>query len=208
MVVYVVITMSLFYFVASVHAYLQQSSLIGNEKKVIITFNELPDFNGSSFRTFVDTLDGEKILLSYQMQTEEEKQKLQEYFQLGLVCQVKGELQKPSVNRNENGFNYRQYLQFQGVHWQFKSQSNPLQTCKIMEQGIVGKVKMIRLKGLQHLEEHFPTEARGFAAALLFGDSDWIEEEIFNAYKSLSLVHILAISGLHVGLSLRVFTTC
>jgi len=74
-VVYVVITMSLFYFVASVHAYLQQSSLIGNEKKVIITFNELPDFNGSSFRTFVDTLDGEKILLSYQMQTEEEKQK-------------------------------------------------------------------------------------------------------------------------------------
>lgn len=199
-IVYVVMTMSLFYLVASIHAHFQQSSLMGTEKQIIITFNELPDFNGSSFRTFADTLDGEKILLSYQMQTEKEKQKLQEYFQFGLVCQVKGELQRPSVNRNENGFNYRRYLQFQGVHWQFKSQSNPLQTCQIIGRSIVGKVKMIRLKGLQHIEEHFPTEARGFAAALLFGDSDWIEEEIFNAYKSLSLVHILAISGLHVGI--------
>lgn len=199
-IVYVVMTMSFFYLIASIHAHFQQSSLIGTEKQLIITFNEVPDFNGSSFRTFAVTLNGEKILLSYQMQTEEEKQRLKEHFQIGLVCQLKGELQRPSVNRNENDFNYRQYLLYQGVHWQFKSQSNLLQSCQITDPSIVQKVKMIRWQGLQHIEEHFPEEARGFAAALLFGDSDWIEEEIFNAYKSLSLVHILAISGLHVGI--------
>ena len=196
----VLVTLCGFYSSTFVHSFFQQTTLTGSEPQLFLTLNEIPDINGSSFRTIAQTVDGEKISLSYPIKSEAEKRYLQQQFRLGLVCKMNGELQRPHVNRNENGFNYQRYLQYQGIHWQFKMDHMPLEACRISEQNLINKVKIIRLNGLRHLEESFPPEASSFAAALLFGESDWIEEDILDAYKALSLVHILAISGLHVGI--------
>lgn len=200
MTVYIVIVISFFYGIAHIHFHLQKTSLIGNEKQLLLRYTDIPTMNGSSWRVFAETLEGETLLLSYTLQSKQEKQAVQEDYEMGVVCRVNGELKEPSVNRNEHAFNYRHFLQNQGVHWQFQAVSNPLQTCQKVEKNWIERVKIIRFNGLKHIEERFPSAASGFAAALLFGESDCIEEEIYNAYKTLSLVHILAISGLHVGI--------
>jgi len=192
--------LAVYYCAAFTHANLQQSKLDGNEELFIIRFSEVYEIDGDSLRTFVQTMEGEKLLLRYTFKTESEKQQFIDGYQLGFICKVEGKVEKPMVARNKNSFDYQIYLRNLNVYWLLKSEHNPLTMCKSPKQNWNERIKTIRLKGLRHLENHFPTEAKAFAAALLFGESGLINEETYDAYKKLSLVHILAISGLHVGI--------
>ncbi|WP_042345783.1 DNA internalization-related competence protein ComEC/Rec2 [Bacillus massiliigorillae] len=197
---YVLITIVLYFLISHLHAYFNQTTVTTSNKSLIVRMTELPDINGSTLQTIVTTSSEEKIVLRYSFKSAEEKQAVSDQYKLGLTCAISGQLEQPDNHRNENAFNYRQYLWNQKINWILKSEQNPLKACKNMKPKLIEKIKSIRLKSLQHIERYFPSEAKGFSAALLFGESDWIEEETYNAYKSLSLVHILAISGLHVAI--------
>src|SRR5690606_17195937 len=51
-----------------------------------------------------------------------------------------------------------------------------------------------------YLREHFPENTAPLAAALLFGESDLMEENVLESYQKLGIVHLLAISGGHVAM--------
>jgi len=195
-----VIVLLFYSFITFLHANLQHSQLDGDETEIVVRFTDLPEIEGSSFRAFVKTVEGETLLLRYTFSEESEKSRLLEYFQLGLTCKVMGQLERPMAARNPNSFDYQVYLHNLNIHWVIKSSSNPLAMCKNTNPNWIEHIKSIRMHGLKYLEEHFPPEAQAFAAALLFGESGWIEEGTYDAYKKLSLVHILAISGLHVSI--------
>ena len=195
-----VIVLLFYSFITFLHANLQHSQLDGDETEIVVRFTDLPEIEGSSFRAFVKTVEGETLLLRYTFSEESEKSRLLEYFQLGLTCKVMGQLERPMAARNPNSFDYQVYLRNLNIHWVIKSSSNPLAMCKNTNPNWIEHIKSIRMHGLKYLEEHFPPEAQAFAAALLFGESGWIEEGTYDAYKKLSLVHILAISGLHVSI--------
>jgi len=195
-----IIILVAYYYVAFIHASLQQSKLTGDEEAFIVRFSEVYEIDGSSLQTFVQTTEGEKLLLRYTFKMESEKQQFINSYQLGLICKVNGKLESPMTARNKNSFDYQAYLRNLDVYWLLKSEYNPLTMCNSPEQNWNEKIKTLRLKGLQYLDHHFPAETKAFAAALLFGESGWIDEETYDAYKKLSLVHILAISGLHVGI--------
>lgn len=194
------ITLSTYYCIAFLHNNLQQSKFTGTEESFIIRFSEVYKIDGASLQTFVYTNGGEKLLLRYTFPLESEKQQFINNYQLGVTCKISGKLEKPMAARNKNSFDYQTYLRHLNVYWLLKSENNPLAKCDSPKQNWNERIKTIRLKGLQHLEHHFSTETKAFAAALLFGESGWIDEETIDAYKKLSLIHILAISGLHVGI--------
>ena len=50
------------------------------------------------------------------------------------------------------------------------------------------------------LEKHFPPEIAALSAALLFGDRSMFDPEVLMDYQKTGIVHLLAISGLHVSL--------
>ena len=185
---------------AFIHSDLQQSKLSGEEQTFIVRFSEIYKIDGASLQTFVHTTEDEKLLLRYTFSTEAEKQQFINDYQLGLTCRLKGKLEQPMTARNENSFDYQLHLKNLHVHWLLKSNHNPHETCQNTKPNWNERIKTFRLNGLLHLDHHFPREAKAFAAALLFGESGWIDEETYDAYKKLSLVHILAISGMHVGI--------
>jgi competence protein ComEC len=61
-------------------------------------------------------------------------------------------------------------------------------------------LKQIRYSGIKYLESHFPLEIASLSAALIFGDRNMFEPEVLAAYQKTGIVHLLAISGLHVSL--------
>ena len=189
-----------YYFTAFIQSDIKHSKLSGEEQIFTVRFSEVYEINGASLQTFVNTADGEKLLLRYTFQTEKEKKQFIDNYQLGSTCRLKGKLEKPSAARNENSFDYRLYLHNLHVHWLLKSTHNPHKTCIHTKLSLSERIKTLRLNGLLHLEQHFPEDAKAFAAALLFGESGWIDDDTYDAYKKLSLVHILAISGMHVGI--------
>ena len=188
----------LFFLISHIHAHFNQTRLSGNESRHIVRFIDVTSIDGASVQAIVKNSENEKLLLTYYFRTEKEKTDFKTMFRIGMVCAVPGSLETPSPNRNPGAFNYQKYLYSQNIHWILRSEKLPLQDCIADRPALVERIKSIRLNGLRKIEASYLPESKGFAAALLFGDSSMIEQPVYNAYKELSLVHILAISGLHV----------
>ncbi|MEW2914394.1 ComEC/Rec2 family competence protein [Leisingera sp. JC11] len=61
-------------------------------------------------------------------------------------------------------------------------------------------VERLRRSLAQYLQKRLPGEAGGFAAAVTAGDRSGVGEETLTALRQSNLAHLLAISGLHMGL--------
>lgn len=175
----------------------QVTKISPTQTSFFIQLNEPPHINGNQFKSMAKTNQKENIVLNYKIGTEVEKKRLMENMYSGIICKVEGELQKPESNRNENLFNYRLYLYRQNVHWILKVTS--ITSCEESSKGFIQWVLRARENGLKRVDNLFSPNTIPYAKALLFGDSSSFSEEIYSLYQRLGIVHLLAISGLHVG---------
>ena len=116
----------------------------------------------------------------------------------GSHCFIEGELKEPKSPTMPNAFSYKQFLYDQKIHLQLDVHS--FGNCRLDEVDILTYLQLVRQDGLQFIEDHFPNTSVGIVQALLYGDRGLIEEDLEVAYQELGIVHLLAISGLHVGL--------
>lgn len=143
-----------------------------------------------------DMITGEKVIFQYKIKSEQEKEKLKQ-LQIGAKCKVKGTLEQPNQAGNPGSFDYRKYLRHQNIFWIFNS--NFLQSCTEYSSPLIA-IQKIRQNGVSYLHSHFPAETAALAAALIFGEREYINPDLNEAYQRLGIVHLLAISGLHVGM--------
>lgn len=188
----------LFYTVAYFDELRNETGYTGKETDFQISFKEQPIFDGNLLKVDVITEHKEKLRLNYKMVTEKEKNTLEENLRIGIACLAKGTLERPESSRNENSFNYQQYLKQQNIHWILQAEKIKWGQCTTMNSSNIIKLKNFRQQGIAYINEHFPSTSSGFVAALLFGDQAYIEEEVLTNYQRLGIVHLLAISGLHV----------
>jgi competence protein ComEC len=108
---------------------------------------------------------------------------------------------KPIVkNYNPDTFDYANYMENQNVFHQIKCFEN--------DYFIGNKVKNFTFyinelrKKLVHSFDahHFSVRTKSIINALLLGQKQQIDSETLNDYKNAGVVHILAISGLHIGI--------
>lgn len=163
-----------------------------------IIFHSVPMINGDRFQGIV-TSEKEKFLLRYSISTEQEKKLLENVSLIGYLCFVQGELISPPTNTNENGFNYKRFLYRQNIHWILKVNQFSLEDCS-PSKNLYHQILSFREKGIKTVQSKFPDGVIPYANALIFGDRSQLQEEVYEAYQRLGVVHLLAISGLHVGL--------
>ncbi|PKR85132.1 DNA internalization-related competence protein ComEC/Rec2 [Heyndrickxia camelliae] len=163
-----------------------------------IIFQNMPIIDGNKVSSIVQTDKKEHVALSYIIASEAEKKHLERQFKTGISCNVTGTLSKPEKNKNRNLFNYKQYLFRQNVHWKLKV--TQFKNCRDNGKGIVYKLKRVRESALKEIELQYPPELIPYAKALLFGDRVDFEEDAYSLFQRLGIVHLLAISGLHVSL--------
>jgi competence protein ComEC len=169
--------------------------------KFMIQFTDEITIDGDKLKAVVtEVRSNEKLILTYQIATEEEKFNLQRKLLFNQVCLTKGKLELPSVARNENAFNYRSYLARNSIFWEYRVSNIPFNTCTAGESSIINQMKLWRLKGLSLIEKNFSGNSAPIAAALIFGHQDWLSEEVMTAYQRLGVIHLISISGLHVAL--------
>ena len=147
----------------------------------------------------------EKLIIRYKIKSEAEKKALkqQNYFQY--VSKVTGTMSKPKTAKNPNSFDYRKYLAARSIYWIVELQENPFQDCLKIKPSPLTILKQLRHDGIRYLEGHFPAEVAGLSAALIFGDRSMLDPGLLGAYQSTGIVHLLAISGLHVSLLVGMF---
>ncbi|MGE7601153.1 DNA internalization-related competence protein ComEC/Rec2 [Peribacillus sp. NPDC097675] len=195
-----VVTMGIFLGSASVTDIRNQSIYEGSESHFLVTFTSQLKLDGNLLKGFITSGQGEHLLLRYKIASEQEKEGVIEHLQTGISCPVQGSLQVPEPHRNENSFDYQRYLSLQHTHWILKAHSISFSKCKKEKNSLVVSIQNFRMRGISYIKEHFPKESSGFVTALIFGDQSEIDEEDLTNYQRLGLVHLLAISGLHVSL--------
>lgn len=188
---------------SSAHYYVIKSKtkIPSTESVFYLQFTENPTIDGNLFQIFAkDRRYNENLLIRYKIKTEAEKKQLEQADVYRYICLTQGEMKEPSVARNENAFDYKEYLNRKQIYRVLETNQSPFQTCLKSKPGLIGRLKEIRYNGIRYLEEHFPAKLAAISAALIYGDRNGMEAEVLLAYQQTGIIHLLAISGLHVSL--------
>ncbi len=111
-------------------------------------------------------------------------------------------IQEISSAGNPGGFDYKQYSLFRGVtHQVFLSPGEYQLLPGKKENGLKKIIYASREKILQIIKTNISSDKEsGLAEALLIGYKNDLEQSLLQSYTHTGVVHIIAISGLHLGL--------
>jgi len=126
----------------------------------------------------------------------------------GDILITKQELKTINPPLNPNQFDYKAYLQAQGIAYSVYLKEGDYHLIQAEQ-----KINPIRLFAqlrihIINLLDSFPLTAasRAFIKALLLGDKSDLDSEVSAAFSSAGAMHVLAVSGLHVGIIVSIFT--
>ncbi|MBU1933291.1 MAG: ComEC/Rec2 family competence protein, partial [Candidatus Omnitrophica bacterium] len=99
-------------------------------------------------------------------------------------------------------FNYREYLERQNIFAVINTKENniTLLSHNYRSNPILKYTYLIREKLKNQILEKMPLESGAFLSAILLGDRSELPKHLQTAFKNCGVYHIMAISGLHVGL--------
>ncbi len=102
---------------------------------------------------------------------------------------------------NPDQFNYQKYLYLKGVQHQSYGRSGDwslVQKARISPMGLALKLRLYLLDVLR--ENNIEEDELSVAAGMLLGVRDMLSPELRDAYSGAGAMHILCVSGLHVGI--------
>jgi competence protein ComEC len=104
---------------------------------------------------------------------------------------------------NPNQFDYKNYLKKQYVYHQIFTENQLLFKSESRSHTLFGYAAQLRETINNKLKQHhFKPDELAIINALLLGQRQDISEEIYDNYRNAGAIHILAVSGLHVGIVL------
>ena len=136
-----------------------------------------------------------------------QKDSLRELLAIDDQILVNAEFKRVSPPLNPNQFNYKEYLAKQGIYHQLFIESTQflqLSNTKSSLVGISGKFRNKIQRSL--LKYNFKRDELAVITALLLGQRQEISKELLTDYASAGAIHILAVSGLHVGIILLILS--
>lgn len=169
-----------------------ESKYIGNETKINGKIDEY-SINGNKLQ--MEISGKEKIIATYYINTEEEKEYLLKTIGIGKAVYLSGSLNSPINNTIPNNFNYKNYLYNKKIFYLFDIASYEI----IDDNNFIDKIKDYLYKRAYSLDNN------EYLLVLVLGDKSLISSDIYNNYQTNGTSHLLAISGSHVAVLLAVF---
>lgn len=105
---------------------------------------------------------------------------------------------EPETSRNYKGFNYKEYLKTIKVYGTVSLESE----IKVIKKNNINVISHIiyniRQKIKSNINDLLPKETSNLCLGILLGDTENIDDDLKEEFKSSSLYHILAVSGTHI----------
>lgn len=147
----------------------------------------------------IQRIDGYNKYKSSNILLRVKKGKQQNELKYGNLISGKVLLEKPSSRRNYKGYDYSQFLKSKKIY--IIGTANDI--CVINKRSAyVGNmwISKLRMTLKNNLRSLLPNESANIAIAFLLGDTSLISKEERKAFSKANLSHVLAISGMHVGI--------
>ncbi|MDI5898923.1 ComEC/Rec2 family competence protein [Flavobacterium yafengii] len=136
-----------------------------------------------------------------------QKDSLHHKFEIGTPLLIKGILSKNRPPNNPNQFDYSKYLENKQIYAQLYADVDEIKIGTEIEKNIWYYSSKLRTRIIRNLEKNnFHKTELNVAIALIMGQQQDISPEIIRDYQYAGAVHILSVSGLHIGFIL-IFVT-
>lgn len=123
------------------------------------------------------------------------KENTKEKLKTGMIIQVSGELERVSAPRNPGEFDSQQYYACQRIYYFLKSGIIQKKSRSYSKYGQF----LTDLRGrITEILQEAAGEDAGIYQAMLLGEKSNLDEEVRMRYQMAGMVHVLAISGLHI----------
>lgn len=147
--------------------------------------------NGMSCLLETDDLEG-KILLYSKEKTE---------LFSGDVIWADAVLKLPENAANPGQFSFRKYYFSKGIYYQ--GFATRIQIVKRERSGAEYRKKEIQTYIKRQIDQQYTGDAKNFVRAMILGDKTKVRQEIKDDLKESGLIHLMAVSGLHISLAGR-----
>ncbi|PTO40283.1 DNA internalization-related competence protein ComEC/Rec2 [Enterococcus mundtii] len=137
----------------------------------------------------------QKTQLSYQAKTKKEAQLWEEFRGHPIELRVTGSYQTPETLRNRYAFDTVNYLKGARISGQFHG--NDFQVLPYKRGGLT-LFRDLRGKAINYVKKRYPKKIGMYMNALLFGFRDAAFRESETIFKATGLLHLFAVSGMHV----------
>jgi len=128
------------------------------------------------------------------------KDSLNQPLEIGTHLQINGSFYRNSSAKNPNQFDYGKYLENKQIYAQIYADASEIKIGSIIQKDFWYFSSRLRTKIIQNLEKsHFNKAELNVAVALILGQQQDISPEIVSDYQYAGAVHILSVSGLHIG---------
>ncbi len=119
---------------------------------------------------------------------------------MGDRIRFKGRISPLRNFQNPGGFDYRQYMAFNGIYGSVFVQSSDIEQTAPHRGGFFQRVYRLRKAISRTLDHIGETDERAVLKALLIGERSGVSDRITENFSKAGVSHLLAISGLHVGI--------
>ncbi|WP_374506745.1 ComEC/Rec2 family competence protein [Flavobacterium sp.] len=187
--------------------YTQNQNVFEQQHTFTLVLNEKLKSSNSSQRyvALVNQIDNTncsgKLLLNIR------KDSLHHSFVIGNRLQIQGSLYPNSSPKNPNQFDYGKYLANKQIYGQLYADATDIKVSSLIEKDSWYYAAQIRNTIINNLKKDgFHSTELNVAVALLLGQQQDIDPEIIQDYQYAGAVHILSVSGLHIGFILLFVT--
>lgn len=139
----------------------------------------------------------EEVVVRYQIKTEEEKEKWISG-EVPKQAKILGILEQPKGSRNFYLFDYKEYLNRQDIHWMIKAEELDSSVAKAESLSFDYKIDSLRQDLLDQIDQRIHGESADYVRAMIFADRRSLSEETVEQYRSIGIIHLISISGLHI----------
>jgi competence protein ComEC len=165
----------------------------------VVSLPQTSSYRSQRFQFQVETLKHNGVPMPFEGKLRLTWYALFPSLQVGDHWQLTVRLKRPRGLLNPGGFDYERWLYVNGIAAQGYVRQQP----KPKHLGQTARYPLQRLR--QHVEENFAQQLsaspyRGILTALAVGDRQHIESNQWTVFTQTGTSHLLAISGLHVGL--------
>jgi competence protein ComEC len=132
---------------------------------------------------------------------------IQNTLKIGSIIQLTTSIHPNTSPKNPYQFDYGKYLENKHIYGQMYTSSDVINIAKQSKKDLWYYSDALRSRILNNLQDHnFKNEELQVAMALILGQQQDISPEIIKDYQYAGAVHILSVSGLHIGFILMFMT--
>lgn len=187
--------------------YIQEKSIFEKTHLVSVTIREKLRSSAYNDRYIVLVNQIDDKTNTGRIQLNVRKDSLTPPFEIGTHLQINSNLYQNSPAKNPNQFDYGKYLEGKQIYAQIYADVSDIKTGSIVQKDVWYYTSKLRTKIIRNLEKtHFNKAELHVAIALILGQQQDISPEIIRDYQFAGAVHILSVSGLHIGFILLFVT--